>query len=66
MTSKNDITGDKLITKPSSNYASGWDAIWGKREPTSTTERRPTDKSGSDQAGVAPDEGSRGADSSSR
>lgn len=34
MTSKNDITGDKLATKPSSEaYRDNWDRIFGKKPP---------------------------------
>ena len=34
MPSKNDITGDSLISKVSSNskYADGWDRIFGKKQ----------------------------------
>lgn len=33
MTTKNDITGDKLVTKTSSDaYRSGWDNIFKKKE----------------------------------
>jgi hypothetical protein len=33
MTSKNEITGDKLQTKPTTQkYRDGWDAIFGKAE----------------------------------
>jgi len=28
--STNDITGDKLISKPSTEYGKGYDLIWGK------------------------------------
>ena len=35
-TSKNDITGDSIKTKASSDaYASGWDRIFGKKTPAS-------------------------------
>jgi hypothetical protein len=30
--STNDITGDKLISKPSTTYADNWDRIFGKKE----------------------------------
>jgi hypothetical protein len=31
--SKNDITGDKLVSKPTSaTYADGWDMIYGKKK----------------------------------
>ena len=31
--SKNDVTGDKLITKNTTDsYRDNWDAIWGKKE----------------------------------
>lgn len=33
MATTNDITGDKLITKPTTNeYAEGWDRIFGKTQ----------------------------------
>ena len=33
MTSRNDITGDKIQTKPTTKeYADGWDAIFGKAD----------------------------------
>lgn len=33
-TAKNNITGDKLISKPSSNkYRSNWDKIFSKKKP---------------------------------
>lgn len=39
MTSKNDITGDKLATKPASDaYRDNWDRIFGKK---TTTEASP-------------------------
>lgn len=28
--STNDITGDRLVSKPSTDYAAGYDLIWGK------------------------------------
>lgn len=28
--SKNDITGDKLISRPTQGYQDGYDLIWGK------------------------------------
>lgn len=32
MVSRNDITGEKIITKPSTNsYADGWERIFGKK-----------------------------------
>lgn len=35
MTSKNDITGDKLATKPASDaYRDNWDRIFGKKTTT--------------------------------
>lgn len=38
MTSKNDITGDKLATKPASEaYRENWDRIFGKRSVTLVT-----------------------------
>ena len=34
MAAQNDITGDSLVSKPaSSDYRSGWDRIFGKKEP---------------------------------
>jgi len=34
MTAKNDITGDPIATKKTSDaYRSGWDLIFGKKEP---------------------------------
>jgi hypothetical protein len=36
---QNSITGDHLITKPSSKaYRSGWDRIWGKKKEGNTPE----------------------------
>jgi len=38
MTSRNDVTGDSLKTKPSSNeYRSNWDAIFGKKKEQNET-----------------------------
>ena len=31
--SKNDITGDNLVSKPSNGYQEGYDRIWGKKKP---------------------------------
>lgn len=37
MTSRNDITGDKIQSKPSTDkYRDGWDAIFGKWERNET------------------------------
>jgi hypothetical protein len=34
MTSKNDITGDKLATKPANDvYRDNWERIFGKKDP---------------------------------
>lgn len=30
--SNNDITGDRLVSKPSTTYAENYDRIWGKKE----------------------------------
>lgn len=33
MASKNEITGDNLVSKPTNpSYENGWDLIWGKRK----------------------------------
>ena len=35
MATKNDITGDELISKPTTDsYADGWDRVFGKKEKT--------------------------------
>ena len=36
MTTKNDVTGDNLVTKDTTDaYRDGWDRIFGKKETTS-------------------------------
>lgn len=55
MTSRNDITGDSLTSKPSNDaFRDGWDRIFGKKkaeekpvEPETKTEEKP-DKSKKD------------------
>jgi len=33
MASNNDITGDKLVSKPTNDqFLTGWDLIWGNKE----------------------------------
>lgn len=40
MTTKNDITGDSIVSKPSSQlYRDGWDAIFGNKENTDSHKR---------------------------
>lgn len=37
----NDITGDKIKTRvPTEKFSSGWDAIWGKKETKSDTDKQ--------------------------
>ncbi len=40
MTTKNDITGDSIVSKPSSqSYRDGWDAIFGNKENTDSDKK---------------------------
>ena len=50
--SKNDITGDKLISKPSSaTYADGWEMIYGKKKGENIVKEDTSDSRCSSQAG---------------
>lgn len=45
MRTKNDITGDALVTKPSSDaYRDGWDRIFGKKETEKPVEAEATNE----------------------
>ena len=44
--STNNITGDKLVSKPTTGYATGYDLIWGKRDKKDEQDIRDTGLSG--------------------